>query len=94
MWAPTQEVRTTLAKAIDNLIKQTIRVSMPDTSQATVLYNRTTVIDEMQSQAIYRRDLIYDVEYATVEQFDGYVITSTQTSIAKPQNVAIATALT
>ncbi|SHG91623.1 hypothetical protein [Bradyrhizobium erythrophlei] len=94
VWAPNQATRATLAKAIDNLIKQTIRASMPDTSQATILYNRTNVIDEQQSQTIYRRDLIYDVEYATVEQFVGYVITSTQTSIAKPQNVAIATATT
>jgi hypothetical protein len=94
VWAPNQAVRATLAKAIDNLIKQAIKVSMPDTSQATVLYNRTNVIDEQQSQTIYRRDLIYDVEYATVEQFAGYVITSTKTSIARPDKTAIATALT
>ena len=94
VWAPNQATRATLAKAIDNLIKQTIRVSMPDTSQAIILYNRTNIIDEQQSQTIYRRDLIYDAEYATVEQFPGYLITSTQTSIANPSNTAIATATT
>ena len=94
VWAPNQATRTTLAKAIDNLIKQTIKVSMPDTSQAIVLYNRTNVIDEEQSKTIYRRDLIYDVEYATVEQFTGYVITSTQVSIANFNNSAVVDAIT
>jgi hypothetical protein len=67
---------------------------MPDTSQAVVIYSRTNTIDEQQSQTIYRRDLIYDVEYATVQQFPGYVITSVQVSIANPDKSVIATALT
>ena len=94
VWAPTHALRTTLAAAIDNWIKRANKVAMPDTSQAVVTYSRTNVIDEQQSATIYRRDLIYDVEYATVEQFPGYTITSTQVSIAKPGNAAIATALT
>ena len=67
---------------------------MPDTSQALVIYSRTNVSDDRQSTAIYRRDLIYDVEYATVFQFPGYVITSVNVSITNPSNTAIATALT
>lgn len=94
VWAPNRVARNQLASAIDGLIKQSNKVAMPDTSQAIVTYSRTNVSDEQQAQTIYRRDLIYDVEYATVEQFPGYVITSTQVSIAKPDNTAIATALT
>ncbi|MBR0693673.1 hypothetical protein [Bradyrhizobium lablabi] len=94
VWAPTHAARSTLASAIDNLIKQSNKVAMPDTSQAIVVYSRTNISDELQAAAIYRRDLIYDVEYATVEQFPAYVITSVQVSIAKPDNSAIATALT
>ncbi|WP_407146245.1 hypothetical protein [Bradyrhizobium sp. ORS 86] len=95
VWAPTPQVRTQLASAIDNLIKASIKVTMPDTSQAIVCYNRTNVMDEYQAATIYRRDLIYDVEYATVEQFPGYVITSTQTSIVRggTPTSAIATAI-
>jgi hypothetical protein len=81
VWSPTQAVRTTLASAIDNVIKQKIKVAMPDTSQALVIYSRTNVLDDRQSTAIYRRDLIYDVEYATVFQFPGYVVTSVNTTI-------------
>ena len=94
VWAPTQVARTTLASAIDNLIKQSIRVSMPDTSQAVVTYSRTNVSDEQQAATVYRRDLIYDVEYATVEQFTGSVITSTKVSIANYNNSSIIPAIT
>ena len=96
VWAPNRIVRNELAGAIDNAIKQTIKVAMPDTSQAIIRYNRTLVNDTQQSEGIYRRDLIYDVEYATVEQFTGVVITSTTMSIvnAAYNSSAIATALT
>ena len=50
VWAPTQVVRTALAAAIDNLIKQSIRVAMPDTSQAIVTYSRTNVSDERRAR--------------------------------------------
>jgi hypothetical protein len=94
VWAPNQVARSAIAKAVDNLIKQNIKVAMPDTSQALILYSRTITNDEQQAESIYRRDLIYTAEYATVEQFPGYVITSVQTSIANPSNTAIATAIT
>lgn len=94
VWAPTQVARTAIAKAIDGVLKQTITVSMPDTSQAIFCYSRTNVSDVQQMQTVYRRDLIFDVEYATVEEFPGFVVTSTNVSIAKPDNAAIATALT
>lgn len=94
VWSPTQAVRTTLAKAIDNAIKQVIKVAMPDTSQALIIYSRTNLSDERQATAIYRRDLIYDVDYATVFQFPGYVVTSVNVTIADPSNTALAHALT
>jgi len=75
-WAHNHAVRKTLADAVDNYIKQNIRVTLPDTSQAIIRYSRTNISDEQQVQTIYRRDLIYQVEYATVQQFPGYVITS------------------
>ncbi len=94
VWAPTPAERATIAAAIDVAIKSHNKVSMPDTSQATIIYSRTYTTDEQQTAAIYRRDLVYDVEYATVEQFDGVTITATQVSIASPNDSAILTAIT
>jgi hypothetical protein len=95
VWAPTRLTRSALASAIDVALKKTIKVAMPDTSQALVIYNRTNVSDENQSATIYRRDLIYDVEYATLETFPGYVVTSVNNTITAIGNGnASATALT
>lgn len=94
VWAPNHASRSLLAKAIDVAIKNQNIVTMPDTSQVLICYNRTNLSDEKQMATIYRRDLIYDVEYATVFQFPGYVITSVNTSIANPSNTAIANAVT
>jgi hypothetical protein len=76
VWAPTEKARAQIAAAIDNLIKQNIRITLPDTSQAVVMYSRTSVSDEFQNVTVYRRDLFYEVDYATVQQFPGYVVTS------------------
>lgn len=93
VWAPTHAIRSTLAAAIDNAIKQKNIVAMPDTSQALICYNRTNLSDEKQMATVYRRDLIYDVEYATVFQFPGYVVTSVNVSIANYNNSAIVLAV-
>jgi hypothetical protein len=34
-----------------------------------------------RASAIYRRDLIFDVEYATVQQFPGYVVTGKRVGV-------------
>jgi hypothetical protein len=93
VWAPTPQIRTQLAAAIDNVIKQTTKTSMPDTSQAIIRYHGTCVNDDQQAVTIYRRDLIYSVEYATVEQFDAFVITSTQVSMVDSNKNAIITGI-
>jgi hypothetical protein len=94
VWAPNHRARTALASALDNALKQNIRITMPDTSQVVICYNRTNFSDEKQLATIYRRDLIYDAEYATVFQFPGYMITSVDTSIANYNNTAIQPAIT
>jgi hypothetical protein len=94
VWSPTHVARAQLSMAIDNAIKQKNIVNMPDTSQALICYNRTNVIDDRQMATIYRRDLIYDVEYATVQQFQGFVVTTVNISVANYNNSAVAPAIT
>ena len=83
VWAPTHASRSAFAGAIDVVLKETNRITMPDTSQAIVVYNRTNQTDEQQAATIYRRDLIYDVEYATLQTFPGYVVTSFDLTISQ-----------
>jgi hypothetical protein len=87
IWAPDHVSRQALAAAIDNKVKQNLRVSMPDTSQALVKYQRTMQDDVRQPLALYRRDLFFNAEYATVFQFPGYEITSLAATISELQNL-------
>lgn len=85
VWAPSDATRTAAAIAADVALKEHIKITMPDTSQCILRYQRTMSSDQQEKAMIYRRDLIYEAEFATVEQFTGYTVTSTQVSI---QNLA------
>ena len=93
VWSPTHEVRSILSAAVDNAIKANFKVAMPDTSQILILYNRTNVIDDKQMTTLYRRDLVYDVEYATVLQFPGFVVTTVDVSVANFNSSLVAPAV-
>jgi hypothetical protein len=81
IWAPDPNSRSVLAAAIDVALKENIVVTLPDTSQAKIVYQRTNISDEQENVTIYRRDLVYDVEYATLETFPGTTITSVTTTL-------------
>jgi hypothetical protein len=85
VWAADHNTRSVLAEAIDIELQKKIIVTLPDTSQAKIVYEFTRQIDELQNVTIYRRDLVFDVEYATIETFQGTSITSvtTNTTIEK-----------
>jgi hypothetical protein len=82
IWAPDHKSRSALAAAVDNVIKQNIKITLPDTSMALVCYNRTNVSDSHEPVACYRRDLVYHVDYATIFEFPGTVISSVTMQIA------------
>jgi hypothetical protein len=82
-WAPDHKSRNTIAAAIDNVIKRNLTVTMPDTSMALITYNRTNLPEVTEIVSCYRRDLIYSVDYATLELFPGYVITSVTTELSQ-----------
>jgi hypothetical protein len=65
VWAPTPTLRDSASKAIDSAFAQIERVNMPDGSSARVIYRGTLESDDNQPRNLYRRDLNYEVEYAT-----------------------------
>ena len=81
-WAPTPAIRSALAAPIDNYLKRTITARMSDTTLAIFCYSHTNLTDEHELVSVYRRDLVFDCEYATVWQFPGYVVTSTEVDIS------------
>lgn len=90
VWAPNYRTRSALAAAIDNVLKQgpqdspngCLKFVLPDTTMALLLPSYTTQTDQLELTSIYRRDLVYIAEYATLTEFPGYVITSVSVSIS------------
>ena len=86
VWAPDHATRTLLAKAIDVAIKSTIITTLAvDQSQLKVVFRQTQISDEHQNVTVYRRDLVYDCEFATVLTFPATTITTVSTQITSQE---------
>jgi hypothetical protein len=59
-----------------------MHLTRPDTSRATLIFDRLNVIDAWETITIYRRDLIYNAEYATVPQLPAHEVTSVDVPIS------------
>jgi hypothetical protein len=65
-WCPTPTSRDIAATAIDQSLSNIRFLALPDSTQGRVIYTGTTVFDQSQNASLYRRDLMYSVEYATI----------------------------
>jgi hypothetical protein len=65
-WCSTPQVRDAIAVTIDAAIDQIQFLTLADTTQARMLYRNTVSYDQAQNALLYRRDLIYTVEYPSV----------------------------
>lgn len=65
-WCPTPAVRDTASAAIDMAMAGLRFIDLPDSTTARLIFQSTSVFDQSQDAALYRRDLIYAVEYATI----------------------------
>jgi hypothetical protein len=84
IWAPDPAKRTALAKPIDIALAKAKFLQLPD-QKARMLYKSTGVMDNAQKDGLYRRDLIYSVEYATTEITTTTTVAS-QTVAITPQD--------
>jgi hypothetical protein len=65
-WCPDPTSRDTLAIATDQQMAQTTFLSIADGTSARIIYRNTRVYDQAQNASLFRRDLIYLTEYATI----------------------------
>ncbi len=65
-WCPTPSVRDVTAAAVDAGFAQIEFLPLRDNALARVLYHNTASYDQAQNALLYRRDLIYSVEYPTI----------------------------
>lgn len=85
-WAPTPDLRSIVANAVDVILALTPRIGMPDGSQTLLAYVNQAERDERQTVQLYRRDLFYAANFALTQSETGYavqhVITNAQPQIA------------
>lgn len=65
IWAPSEAARTAVAKVIDPALRQMPRLLLADGTYGHLAYKKSPVTDLLQKAAVFRRDLIYTVEYGT-----------------------------
>jgi hypothetical protein len=65
-WCPTPTSRDAAAIAIDLALAQLTFITLADGSMGRLTYSGTTVFDRSEDALLYRRDLLYCVEYPTV----------------------------
>jgi hypothetical protein len=87
-WCPTPASRDNTSTAIDQALSQLRFIALQDGSQGRLIYDGTTVFDQSQDANLYRRDLMYSVEYATIISdsqpamlFGDLVLNSTATTV-------------
>lgn len=64
-WCPTPDLRDAACAAIDPVFAATPFLTLADGSPARLTFRSTTTFDQSQDAALYRRDLLYAVEFPT-----------------------------
>lgn len=83
VWADTPAHRDAIIGPLDQALAVTRFLITSDGQAARLIYQSSPITDGLQNEKLYRRDLIYSVEYATT-------VTETQTQVTQPQlNVGI-----
>jgi hypothetical protein len=80
VWASTEGSRSAIASTVDSSLAALAFVAMPDGSGARVRYQKSSISDAQQKDCLFRRDLMYTVEYATTQS-------ETETQIGQEQMV-------
>jgi hypothetical protein len=65
-WCPTPATRDATAIAIDQALSTQYFLPLGDGTSGRLTYGGTTEFDQSQNARLYRRDLTYVIEYATV----------------------------
>lgn len=78
IWADTPDHRTAVARAVDGILAPTVRITMPDQTTGRLTYKSTLQSDKFEKDDLYRRDILYTVEYSTTQTETATQITSVE----------------
>jgi len=90
IWANTPQNRDAVANPIEIAFANLDFITLADLSAARVVYLNSPMTDNFQKSKLYRRDLVYTVEYATTETASTTVVTVVQENITNQPDGATA----
>ncbi|MHA3052523.1 hypothetical protein [Acinetobacter sp. ANC 4640] len=67
VWASTPTIRDQIGSAVDSALASVSDLTFADGSHGIMLYARTFQTDQMEKSMLYRRDIVYSVDYATTQ---------------------------
>lgn len=94
VWAPSPTPRDLVAAAIDVYLAANQRMTGPDGFQLWSKYRSTILDDASQKAGLYRRDIIYDVEYPTTQAMAVPVVVQITTDVRDQYDDTITTIVT
>ena len=71
VWAPSPAARDAICGPLSATLAQISFLLLADGSSGRLIYRKTASFDDDQVASIYRRDLIFEVEYATTVSLDA-----------------------
>jgi hypothetical protein len=77
VWAPKPDGRDTVTKYVDPKLRAQAFIDLPDGSKGRLIYRGSPFVDFDQKQGIFRRDLIFSVEYGTTDTLTAEQIVQT-----------------
>jgi hypothetical protein len=81
IWADTPAHRDLTASAIDVALKAARRLTLTDGTVASLTYVNTFFDDMLQKARVFRRDLIYEIDFATTQSLAATQVTQIQNNI-------------
>jgi len=85
IWSPTPIARDNAAKALIPTFSKTTFLTMPDDFQARFKYEYGFQNDGAEKVNLYRRDMVYGIEYAVTDPDTAYQITSVNDNVKGSQ---------
>ncbi|CCD29929.1 Putative phage protein [Candidatus Glomeribacter gigasporarum BEG34] len=82
VWSKHHDQRDCVAAQIDTALAALCRFRLPDGTTGLLRYHRSVQSDEWQKQRLYRRDLFYEVAYATTQTQETATITVPQLKVS------------
>lgn len=75
VWAPTPHLRNRVGCAIDEVLSERCTVDLEDGAPAQLFYTRQFDTDTAENWHVYRRDLIFSINYATTQAISAPEVT-------------------